>query len=284
MAAVSDKPRRPSLATLTLIAAAIVAAVSVGLAAWRAHEDRVRSESPAAAEWRLVGWAYAEKGDWQRSAAAYRRATVLEPSNSENWSSLGEALQTASTSADPEAADALEKAVAIDPSDPRARYFIAVQKDLRGDHHGALADWLALLEDTPAAAPWRSDLARTIEQAAARSNIDVRARIAAAAGTPAATGPIPGPTPDQLAAAASLPPAEQDAMAQAMVTRLAKRLAANPRDADGWIHLMRSQMVLKRPHAARQALVTGLAAFEGQVATQGRLKSAAVQIGVPLPR
>ena len=75
--------------------------VSVGLAVWRANEDGVRSESPAAADWRLVGWAYAEKGDWRRSAAAYRRATTLEPSNSENWSSLGEALQSARAPAKP---------------------------------------------------------------------------------------------------------------------------------------------------------------------------------------
>jgi cytochrome c-type biogenesis protein CcmH len=283
MAAASDTPRRPPLATMILVAAAVVAAVSICLALWRTHQASSDGENPAAADWRTVGWAYAEKGDRQASAAAYRRATALEPDNSENWSSLGEALQTASTIVVPEAAAALAKAVALEPADPRARYFLAVQKDLSGDHRGAVSDWLALLRDTPADAPWRSDLARTIEQAAARSKIDVRPQMAEAANAPPAVAPIPGPTAGQLAAAAAIPPGQQDEMARDMVGRLAARLAANPRDAEGWIRLMRSQMVLKEPDRARQALATALAAFEGEPVTQNRLISAAAELGVRPP-
>lgn len=282
MATVSETPRRlPSAATLILIAAALVAAVSIGAALWRSNI--AGEDNPTAKDWRTVGWAYAEAGDGAASAAAYRRAAVLEPGNAENWSSLGEALQTASRTVVPEAAAALEKALGIDPSDPRARYFLAVQKDLRGDHRGALADWLALLEDTPARAPWRADLLRTIQQSAALHKIDVAARLAeASAGSaaPAATAAIPGPTAEQLAAASSFPPGQQDEMARTMVERLAARLDANPRDADGWIRLMRSYMVLGNPDRARQALARGLAAFEGDSAAQGRLKGAAAQLGV----
>jgi cytochrome c-type biogenesis protein CcmH len=91
---------------------------------------------------------------------------------------------------------------------------------------------------------------------------------------------IPGPTPDQLAAASSIPPSQQDRMVQGMVERLAARLKANPRDADGWIQLMRSRMVLGQKDQAQAALKDGLAAFAGDSATQAQLKSAAAQLGI----
>jgi len=283
MPGIPDRPpkRRLTVATVLLAVAALVAAGSIASALWRSGPASAEGAAPDAADWRVVGWAYAEKGDSEASAAAYRKAAAIEPANAENWSSLAEALQTASTSVVPEASAALEKALALDPSDPRARYFLAVQKDLRGDHKGALENWAALLRDTPAGAPWRADLERTIAQGASRNKLAVPEAVAAPASAPVATAAIPGPSPDQLAAAGSIPPGQQDAMARAMVERLAARLAANPRDADGWIRLMRSRVVLNDPAGAGQALQSGLAAFAGDGATQGRLKSAAAQLGLP---
>jgi hypothetical protein len=40
-------------------------------------------------------------------------------------------------------------------------------------------------------------------------------------------------------------------------------------------------MVLKQPEQADAALKAGLAAFEGDGATQGRLRNAAAELGVP---
>lgn len=280
---------RPSLSTIILIAAGVVAAASAAVAISRgAGGDTAAAEgSPAAKDWRVVGWAYAEAGKPEEAAAAYRRATQIEPGNAENWSSLGEILQTASTSIVPEAASAFDKALKLNPADPRARYFQAVQKELGGDHKGAIDLWLALLRDTPPGAPWEADLRRTIEQSATRNKIDLAGRLpspGAPAGSPTgpgATGAIPGPTPEQLAAASSIPPSQQDEMVAAMVERLANRLKSNPRDADGWINLMRSRVVLKEEGKAKEALRSGLAAFQGDAATQSRLRSAAAQLGIP---
>jgi cytochrome c-type biogenesis protein CcmH len=276
---IPDKPRgrRFPAASLLLAAAAVAAAASIGYAALRGT-DGPRAQDPLAKDWRTVGWAYAEKGDGAASAAAYRKAAALEPDNAENWSSLGEALQTDSRTVVPEAAAAFRKAIALDAADPRARYFLAVQKDLAGDHRGALADWSALLKDTPPGAPWEADLRRTMGQTAQRSGLPVPA-LPAAGGAPAIAA-IPGPTPEQLAAASSIPPGEQDKMVQGMVDRLARRLDANPRDADGWIRLMRSHAVLDDAAGARQALQSGLKAFAGDAATQARLKAAAAQLGI----
>jgi len=316
MASQSASARKlPSTATLILIAAAIVAIAAAALALSRGGEEsaaaphgsvkpdqpvgtieqsvaeleaRLRRDPDNPADWRMLGWSYFETGDLMRAAEAYRRAAQVEPGNAENWSSLGEALQTASTTVSPEAKTAFERALRLDAKDPRARYFLAVQKDLTGQHEAAIGDWIALLRDTPAGAPWEADLRRTIEQVAAKQKIDLAGRMPPAAAVPAAPGgaqvataAIPGPTPEQMAAAASMTPGQQEEMVQGMVNRLAARLKANPKDADGWIRLMRARMVLGDTAAAQEALRSGRAAFAGDPATQARLGQAASVLGVP---
>lgn len=274
--------RRPSAATIILILAALIALASAAVAISRSVGGRESGgDGPAAKDWRVVGWAYAQAGNAGEAAAAYRKAAAVEPDNAENWSSLGEALQVPSSTPVPEAKAAFRKAIELDPRDPRARYFLAVQTDLAGDHKGAVEDWLALLKDTPPGAPWEADLRRTIEQTAAKHRIDLAGRMPPAGATGTATAGIPGPTREQLASASSLPPAEQAAMVEQMVARLEGRLKANPKDEEGWIRLMRSRMALGDAKAAQAALRSGLAAFESDPAAAGRLRSAAAELGVP---
>ena len=217
------------------------------------------------------------------SATAYERATAADPDSAVLWSSLGEALVMASERdpMPPAARQAFRKAIALDRDDPRGRYFMAVEKDLAGDHEGAIADWLALLADTPPGAPWEADLRRTIEQVGRIRSIAVDERLAAAVAgrpdAPPAVAAIPGPTEEQLAAASSLRPAEQQEMAEAMVARLAARLGDEPRDVDGWIMLMRSYQTLGRAGEARAALGRAVAANPGE---RARLEAAARTLGL----
>ena len=253
----------------------------------RQLEARLTQEPNDPAGWRMLGWSYFETGDLIGSAGAYRRAAQIEPENAENWSSLGEALQTASTDVSAEAAAAFERALKLDRTDPRARYFTAVQKDLQGHHDAAIVDWIALLRDTPPDAPWEADLRRTIMQVAEKHHIDVSGQMPAMPAMPAmpqgeaATAGIPGPTPEQLAAASSIPPEQQSEMVKGMVDRLANRLRQNPKDADGWMRLMRSRMVLGEVEAAREAHKSGLAAFEQDSAARAKLDRAARELGIP---
>ncbi len=244
-------------------------------------EGRLKQNPDNPADWRMLGWSYYEMRDFARAANAYRRAAELEPGNAENWSSLGEALQVATQQVSPEAASAFERALKIDPKDPRARYFRAVQKDLDGQHAQAVDDWLALLRDTPAGAPWEADLRRTITQVAEKNKIDVAGKMPAAQPASTATAAIPGPTREQMAAASSIPPGQQDEMVRGMVDRLAGRLKSNPRDAQGWIRLMRARMVLGETDAASAALRTGLATFKGNKTVEAQLNRAAAELGVP---
>ena len=184
-----------------------------------------------------------------------------------------------------EALAAFEKAVALDPKDARARYFLAVKKDLDKDHQGAIAAWLALLADTPPGAPWESDLVRTIEQVGQINGIEVAARIAAAnerrsagaspsgAGLPA----VRGPSAAEMAAAGSMSPAEQREMAQGMVAQLEARLQQNPGNLDGWVMLIRSRMTLGEPAKAKAALEAAIRANPGEAA---ELRRQAEALGV----
>jgi cytochrome c-type biogenesis protein CcmH len=273
-------------------AAVVIAAGAIG---YRIYSDRPAptaevAASPApddAASWQQLGFTQFGEGNYDEAAKAYARATELSPGNAALWSSLGEARVMASRSdpMPPAALEAFRKAVALDPKDPRARYFLAVQKDLQGDHTGAIADWLALLRDTPAGAPWDNDLQRTIEQVGKINRIEVTKRLAAAtAGRPKATPApgstaIPGPSQEQLAAASSLPPGAQQAMAEGMVARLAAKLEADPSNVDGWIMLMRSYRTLGRDGEARAALAKAVAANPAQAE---ELRTAAATLGVNL--
>jgi cytochrome c-type biogenesis protein CcmH len=182
----------------------------------------------------------------------------------------------------PAALEAFTRASRIDPKDPRARYFLNVQKDLTGDHQGAIAGWLALLRETPAGAPWETDLIRTIEQVGKLRAIAVRPQIdAALAARTAAAGPaaapVRGPIQADIAAAGSIPPSEQRAMAESMVARLEQRLKTDSADPGGWVMLMRSRMTLGQPDLARAARDQAIRANPQDAA---RLRQEAEALGI----
>ena len=78
-----------------------------------------------------------------------------------------------------------------------------------------------------------------------------------------------------------MPEGDRQAMVRGMVDGLAARLQASPRDADGWVRLMRARMVLGEPAAASAALKQGVAAFGDSPAEQQKLRDAAKSLGVP---
>lgn len=236
-------------------------------------------QDPANAEgWRMLGWSFFETGRYAESATAYRRAATLAPTVADYWSSLGEALVLAGKGDVPDdAADAFKRALAIDAKDPRARYFLAVRRDIAGDHKGAIDDWFALLADTPAGAPWEDDLRKTIERVGAKEKIDVALRLATVR-RPPATPPVTGPSPDQMSAASRLPPAEQEAMIRGMVDGLAAKLAEDPKQPDRWMMLIRSRMQLGQSREAAAALQQAIAA---NPASRAALVEAAKAVGVP---
>ncbi|XVO20138.1 MAG: tetratricopeptide repeat protein [Sphingorhabdus sp.] len=259
-------------------------------AAIAALEERTRKDPADVEAWQLLGWSYFENGRYLDSANAYGKATKLEPDRAVYWSSLGESLVMADESNPmPKAAKAaFDKAIILDPKDPRSRYFLAVSKDLDGDHRGAINDWLKLLKDTPKNAPWEADLIRTIEQVGKINKIDVIKSLASAQESrnsdlsatlkSIAAAPIPGPSKADMAQAAKLPPGQQQQMVTSMVEGLETKLAKNPKNVDGWIMLMRSRMTLGETAKAKAALTKSVAA---NPEAQSKLLKEAQILGVP---
>lgn len=126
------------------------------------------------AGWQLLGASYFQLGRYDDSASAYAKAVALAPVTPGLQSALGEALvQAAGGVVTPAAQAALTAAVAQNTSDPRARYFLAMLKDQRGDRKGALNDWVQLLRDAPPDAPWASELRKFAANAAAEQGRDL---------------------------------------------------------------------------------------------------------------
>ncbi len=326
----AEKPTQPTkksggnISRIALISAAILAVGAVGVQVYRSMdvngsdtettattatgeseqapsvdeviaglEKKLQDDPKDAESWRMLGWSYFETQKFAESATAMKRATTLDPKNPEYWSMLGEALVMSSDGQQvpTDAADAFKKALALDKTDPRARYFLAVQKDISGDHQGAINDWFALLEDTPADAPYAEDIRRVIGQVAEKENINVAARLAKVApaaptggistdGPQVATAAIPGPSREQMQEAAALPAGQQEAMIANMVEGLDKRLQSNPNDANGWIMLMRSRQQLGQTAKAKKAMTDGLAAFKNDGAEAKRIREAGMALGV----
>lgn len=231
--------------------------------------------------WRMLGWSYMQTGRNADAATAYGRAALIDP-KAEYLSAQGEALALAANGQVTQPAQAaFRKALASDPADPRARYFLAVAKDQGGDRAGAMDDWIALLASAPPGAPWAAEVRAFVEKTAGERGLDISARLPAAVAVAAGPAAVRGPTESQVATAAQMPEADRQAMIAGMVESLATRLKTDPNDAEGWIRLMRTRMVLGQGAQARRDLDTGRAAFAGDPAKQAALRAAARELRVP---
>ena len=312
----STKPaRRIAPATIVLILAALIALVVIVISATRAGEAdtsaanatapvptqpqgpsledditalqrQLQTDPDNARAWFELGARYRALGVAGDAERAFRRASELEPRNAEYVTYLGEAVLVRSpqgpTPADLNEAETLfNRALGLDPRLPMARFYAATMKDQRGRHQEAIDDLLALLREAPPGAEWQVNVRRSVENIARAQNIDISGRLPPPSPGTMAADAIPGPTREEMDAARSKTPSEQNEMVSGMVSRLAARLQQNPRDERGWMMLMRSRKVLNQEAEARQALQSGLQAFADDPAAQQRLRKAAQQLGIP---
>jgi cytochrome c-type biogenesis protein CcmH len=184
--------------------------------------------------WEVLGPVYMRFGRYDDAVKARRNALRLLGPNPEREADLGEALTGAANGVvTTEAREAFERAVRLDGNDFRARYFLGLAAEQDGRTRQAAEIWRSLLAGAPPDADWiglvRESLARVDPQAA------------------------PGPTADDIAAAARLAPEQQTEMVRGMVARLAERLRQDGADVEGWLRLVRAYMVLGDKDQARSA-------------------------------
>jgi cytochrome c-type biogenesis protein CcmH len=220
------------------------------------------------AGWDLLAPIYMRHGRVDDAVAAYDRAIRLLGPTPARMGGYAEALVAqAGGLVTSEAQNALQKALALDPDDPRSAFYLALGLKQEGKHTDALAAFRKLAERSPADAPWLSL---------------VNQHIAELAAAPAGPGPAaPGnPAPGDIAAAEEMNAGDRQAMIRGMVDSLASRLKEDPANLEGWMRLIRSYVVLDQRDRAKDALHDGLRAFP-ETGEQGKqLLALARELGI----
>ncbi|MDY0871554.1 c-type cytochrome biogenesis protein CcmI [Dongia rigui] len=218
----------------------------------QALEADVTAKPTDAKAWVALAAGYDAAGRAQDAATAYGKAVALGAQDAATLSAYGQAQLIANRGEMNDAAAAtFHRALAVDPTNPTARFFLALGKAQAGEVEGALTDWMALEKDTPQDAPWRATLEAHIAKAAERLGKPAPAGTADAASGAAATAP--GPSAADIEAAQAMSPEQQQTFINDMVGRLAEKLKSNPDDLDGWVRLARAYQVLQRSDDARNA-------------------------------
>ena len=197
--------------------------------------------------WMLLGRSYLELGRYGEAVEAHRSALGLAADDAEIHAALAESLTLAAQGIVTEdARRSFERSLALAPGHPGARYYLGLADMQAGRTRAAYERWLALAGETPPDVPWYPVLRRALESAAEELGEDL-------AGLPAPVPPAPGPSREEVAAAADMSETEQAAMIRSMVARLAGRLEEQPDDLEGWLRLGRAYGVLGEAIEAREA-------------------------------
>jgi len=206
--------------------------------------QRVRQYPQDARAWRYLAQAYMEAQDPRDAAKAFAKVIELTGQGDAALdAAYGEALVLANNGAvPPEAEKAFTTALAVDPHNAPARFYLGLAKIAHNDRPGAIQLWQSLLNDTPVTSPLHQLL------------VD---RLAILTSQAVAGGQSGAPNP------------------RAMVAMLAARLKADPNDALGWVRLMRAYTVLGETEKARQALIDARKAFADNKDAQTAFTTAA---------
>ncbi len=206
--------------------------------------------------WKVLAPAYRRGERWDDLVVAERNILRLTPDNAAVMADYGEALVLAgqglvSTDAHAE----FKKALAIDPTLPKARFYDALALKQEGKTDAARAAFEAFLADTPIDAPWRPMLTAELQDMNARP---------------------PALDAQTMQDAAGMSADDQQAMIRSMVDGLDEKLKANPDDLAGWLRLIRARVVLGDTDKAKAAYDKALAQYSGnedalaQIAALGR--------------
>ncbi|GAA5540298.1 MULTISPECIES: c-type cytochrome biogenesis protein CcmI [Brucella/Ochrobactrum group] len=215
--------------------------------------------------WDVLAPIYMRLGRPADAVNAYRSSMRIDGENFPRLLGLAEGLAAVSGGTiTAEAETFLNKAVALDPNDPRPQFYLAQGEMQDGRPDAAAARLKTLLDKAPADAPWRGQ----VEQAIARLS------------NPSANQPTEqkGPSSDDIEAASSLSAEDRQTMIEGMVQRLDESLRQNSGDVEGWKRLVRSYMILHRRDAALDALNRGMTALAEEQRTE--LRSFASGLGL----
>lgn len=235
----------------------------------RRVEDHLAANPNDGRGYELLAPVYLKLGRMDDAVRAYAQAIRLLGPTAERQAALGEALVVRDEGlVGQDAVRAFQASVALDPSAPKARYFLGLAAEQDGRRQDAAAIFRQMEADAPPNAPWLP----MVRAALARNGV------APAPSAPLAAPP-PGPGAADVAAAAQLSGADRAAMIQGMVDRLQARLNADPKDLDGWLRLARAWRVLGDTAKMKAALDSARTSFAGDAAAQAQIDAAQKELG-----
>lgn len=215
-------------------------------------ENHVAHNPGDAKGWEVLAPVYMRLGRYDDAVRAWRHVIDLRGSSAEREANYGEAMVAAANgvvTADAKAA--FDRAIALDKDNPMARYYMGMAAEQDGRRADAEKIWNDLIASAPPGAPWIAVVRNAL------------ARNAPATAPQAPPNGMPGPSSDDMAAAAQMSPDQRNQMIQGMVARLADKLKADGSDLAGWERLLRAYMVLGERDKARAAAADARKALAG---------------------
>ncbi len=198
-----------------------------------AVEARLIAKPDDGKGWAVIAPVYMRLERYSDAAHAYSEALRLLGEDPMRRAAYGEALVAAAGGVvTDEAREAFDRALADEPGEAQARFYLALGAEQDGRKADAVRAYESLLADSPPNAQWRTA---------------VNARLAALKGESAPSEASAG------ASAAAIPEAQRP-MIEGMVNRLATRLASSGGNVDDWSRLIRAYAVLRQADKAKAAL------------------------------
>lgn len=233
--------------------------------------------------WDVLAPIYLRMGRFDDAINAFTNAIRLTGDSAQRYAGLGEALYAkAQGVVVPAAADAFRMAAKLDETNPQARFFLALGSAQNGEIARAQAAWQALSDDAEADQQWRGAADEGLRLLATGDP----AKIPGSTAELQARAPQPSmPKLDQetIANAQAMSSEDQSAMIKSMVARLDARLKENPKDAEGWMRLIRAYVVLDQRADAANALDSALEVFGDDGKTAADLRSFAQSLNLAVP-
>lgn len=235
-------------------------------------EQQLAAKPEDGAGWDVLAPIYFRSGRVEEAAVAFRNALRILGATPVRLGGYAESLIALSGGlVTPDARDALQKLLVIEPGDPRAQFYLALGLKQEGKMPQALAAFEQIVSTSPAGAPWLPMVNEHI------AGLKSEAPVASA--QPAGT-PLGNPTSGDIAAAKDMSTGDRMAMIEGMVGSLAEKLKADPKNFEGWMRIIRSYSVLGQKDKAADALKQGLAVFPADGSEGKQLLALAGELGL----
>ncbi|MCX8953700.1 c-type cytochrome biogenesis protein CcmI [Ruegeria sp. NA] len=170
----------------------------------------------------------------------------------------------------PETEQALAEALKRDPHHGPARYYWGQMLVQTGRPDLAYRIWVETLREAPTGAPWAGAIRDQIDELAFRAGVF---------NAPDLSAP-PGPSREDMAAAAEMSPEERQQMIQGMVDQLSDRLATEGGAPEEWARLIAALGVLGQGQRAMDIHNEALEVFAGNTEALQIIDAAALQAGI----